>query len=183
MSATVDFDDFLKQLKADLLAATTFKPHFLLVTCIDLRYPGLIHDHLDNAEGQWFRKRYDQVCLAGGGLAGVIDFPPMPKPDWASTFIDHVGISKSLHDIGAIVVLEHRTCGAYREFKLLTTTSTQEEETAAHDTQLCRLKAVIKAKFPGLLFYSFLLPKESDGPTGTKMAPTKLMLTPLAVGD
>jgi hypothetical protein len=40
--------------------------------------------------------------------------------------LDHIGLSMTLHPIRGVLILSHRTCGAFREFKLLTT---EEENT------------------------------------------------------
>lgn len=150
-----DFTKFLIKLKAKL--SHIKKPHIMLVTCFDLRYPVLIHEHMETAAGGWFHQKYDHMSLAGSGLAGVVTFPPHPKPHWSSTFIEQVALSVKLHRINALVVLEHRTCGAYKEFGLLTDSSTTDEETKAHMRQTDRLKELIHKDYPDLLFYPFLL--------------------------
>lgn len=164
---TDDFAVFLSKLRKALEAAPN--PHFLLITCIDLRYPGMIHEHLEYGEKVdpkdqygFFHKKYDQVSLAGAGLSGVVDFGDNQKPNWASTFLDQVGLSKTLHTISAVVVLEHRTCGAYKYFKLLGEAPTEDEERNAHEKQTQWLAAVLKRHYSDLLFFSHLLPKESE---------------------
>jgi hypothetical protein len=167
MSNEITFDDFLKLLKAKLEATGVGDPKFLLISCIDLRYPGLIHSKLESYGAKsgdygYFHKRYDQVCLAGAGLAAVIDFPPHPKPNWSSTFVEQVAISKKLHSIVAVVVLEHRTCGAYKEFGLLNDSSTDEEEKQVHHEQVLRMEKLLRDKGLSIPVYSYLLPKEAE---------------------
>lgn len=117
---------------------------------------------METAEGGWFHKKYDQISLAGAGLAGVVDFVPHPKPNWCSTFVEHAGISDKLHNIAAVVALEHRDCGACRDFGLLrgTPTPTRDEEESAHDEQMERLAGVLGEAYPSIAFYSFLLDAE-----------------------
>lgn len=175
MATEETFDEFLAELKQYLEASSQADPKFLLITCIDLRYPGLIHAKLEGfgspGAGQpgYFHKKYDMVSLAGAGLAAVITFPPHPKPDWSTTFVEQVALSKKLHSIVAVVVLEHRTCGAYKEFGVLTASSTECEETQAHDEQVGRMQDLLQAKGLTMPVYSFLLPEEPEHDKKLKM--------------
>jgi hypothetical protein len=45
---------------------------------------------------------------------------PLQHGYWAKTFLEHVGISIDLHYIRGVLILDHRSCGAYKEFGLLT---------------------------------------------------------------
>jgi hypothetical protein len=140
---------------------TKYKPHmdktygaeskFLLLHCIDFRYPKAIHMALDRI----MPGRYDQVVLAGAALAGVIDFGKNPKPHWSETLLEHVGLSITLkhHNIKSILVLEHRTCGAYKVFKLLGENPKQEIEYKAHNKQFQKFAKLVKTKFPSANLY------------------------------
>lgn len=182
------FATFLTALKKRLESIA--RPHIMLVTCFDLRYPALIHKHMEETENGWFHEKYDHMSLAGAGLAAVVDFPPHPKPNWSSTFMEQVAISKKLHNIGAIVVLEHRTCGAYEEFGLLRKNCTPEEETASHEAQTDRLKAAIRRDFPDILFFSFLLDAVPHPPAAAssrskkseKLSPIREMISFVPLG-
>ena len=156
------FKLYLESLKLRLTVSGVSNSTILLVTCIDLRYPGLIHKHMEESAGGYFHKKYDQLALAGAGLAGVLDAPPHPKPSWRDTFIEHVALSKKLHNISAVIVLEHRTCGAYKEFGLLRDGCTPEEELQAHNKQVGRLKSVLDHQFPDIMVDFFLLDAEPE---------------------
>jgi hypothetical protein len=176
MGKETTFEQFLAELKSYLQGTGVADPKFLLITCIDLRYPGLIHSKLeffDSPDGGttpgYLHKRYDQVSIAGAGLAAVITFPPHPKPDWSSTFVQQVAISKKLHSIVAVVVLEHRTCGAYKEFGVLPAAPTPEQEAAAHQEQVNRMKALLTANGLTMPVHSFLLPEETEHDKALKM--------------
>ena len=73
---------------------------------------------------------YDQLILAGASLAA--DEARTGKSDWKRTFIDHVDFAIEHHHIDRVLILDHRTCGAYREFRVLTKaqegTTVQEEK-------------------------------------------------------
>ena len=179
MAKETTFEQFLAELKSFLQGTQLADPKFLLITCIDLRYPALIHSKLeffDSKDGTtpgYLHKKYDQVSIAGAGLAAVITFPPHPKPDWSSTFVQQVAISKKLHCIVAVVVLEHRTCGAYKEFGVLSAASTTDDETAAHQEQVTRMKALLTANGLTMPVYSFLLPEEPEHDKTLKMMELK----------
>src|SRR5262245_31890873 len=92
---------------------------WLLVTCIDYRYHHVIHNFMRNTHPH---ERYDQLVLAGASLAASDIFTNDPsswkagQSNWRTTFLEHVNLSIALHDIDGVLILDHRTCGAYREF-------------------------------------------------------------------
>ena len=131
----------------------------LLLTCIDLRYPALIHAKME----PHFHKLYDHVCLAGAGLAPVVDFGPDRKPHWEQTFLEHVAISVTLHSIRTVMVMDHRDCGAYRKFGLLLKEeSGTTKEMNVHFHHMRRLKSLLKKEFSDLEFRGVLLPIEPE---------------------
>jgi hypothetical protein len=67
LAATPEHEDRMSLLAAD---SGSSKKTLLLLTCIDLRYPSVIHAKMEPK----FHKLYDHVCLAGAGLSPVIDF-------------------------------------------------------------------------------------------------------------
>lgn len=139
-------------LEADAMSS---KRTLLLLTCIDLRYPSIIHAKMEPK----FHKLYDQVCLAGAGLSPVIDFGPDRKPHWQQTFLEHVAISVALHSISRVVVMDHRDCGAYQKFGLLTADDTgTEKEAKVHQEQAGRLRQLLANEFSQLNFSYLLLP-------------------------
>lgn len=152
-------DDIVKKLTAYLDAE--YKPalerhggsdaKFLLLHCIDYRYPQAIHRALDAI----LPRRYDQVALAGAALAGVIDFGPTPKPHWSQTLLEHVQLAMTLphHEISSILVLEHRTCGAYEKFGLLDPSPPEQHEADVHAGQVCKFAELVAATYPGADLY------------------------------
>lgn len=126
----------------------------LLLTCIDFRYFGLVANHVaqNNLVGN-----YDHVILAGGTLGPLVDFPPEPKLHWQQFFLEHLLLSKALHNISRVVVLDHRDCGAYKQFGLLPDKPTQEQEFNAHKAQAIRLECLIRKFIPALAYSAYLL--------------------------
>lgn len=183
--AVADFDKYLEALAAKpgrlelfdaVQKAETTDKTLLLLTCIDLRYPDVIHSRMEPK----FHKLYDHVCLAGAGLAPVVDFGADRKPHWEQTFLEHVAISIALHSITKVVVMDHRDCGAYRKFGLLTKddNGTTKEKTV-HFQQMKRLKTLLKKEFPDLEFHGILLPIEPEHDKATGKATGKLKIETL----
>ena len=104
-------------------------PHdadFLLLSCMDFRFLRLIAQTMGDA-------KYDHVALAGAALGAVVE----QKPHWREVFLDHLNLARQLHKIeGGIIILEHRDCGAYREFGLLGPDPPPPVERAAHKAQV-----------------------------------------------
>jgi carbonic anhydrase len=180
-----DFDKFLDTLAAQpgrielynaVQKAQSNDKTMLLLTCIDLRYPDVIHSRMEPK----FHKLYDHVCLAGAGLAPVVDFGADRKPHWEQTFLEHVAVSIALHSISKVIVMDHRDCGAYRKFGLLTKddNGTAKEKTV-HFQQMKRLKTLLKKEFPQLEFYGILLPIEPEHDKATGKATGKLKIETL----
>jgi hypothetical protein len=105
------------------------EPHdadFLLLSCMDFRFLRLIAQYMSG----W---KYDHVALAGAALGAVVE----QKPHWRETFLDHLNLARRLHQIeGGILIMEHKDCGAYREFGLLGPNPDPAVERAAHKAQV-----------------------------------------------
>jgi hypothetical protein len=95
-------------------AETKIEADWLLVTCIDCRYPHVVHEFMRKHHPM---QLYDQLVLAGAALAATKSHTQ--RSNWAKTFLEHVGMSIELHNIRGVLILDHRTCGAYKEFGLL----------------------------------------------------------------
>ncbi|MXN89888.1 hypothetical protein GR160_01495 [Flavobacterium sp. Sd200] len=92
----------------------------LLISCIDLRLMDNIvrfmdHDNLTN--------RYDQFILAGTSIGAFVadgtdtDLEHIPAYSaWLTTLKQHIDLAIQLHEIRDIYILEHRNCGAYKNF-------------------------------------------------------------------
>lgn len=138
----IDFAAHLKDLN---------KAEVLLLTCMDFRFFEQITKVMRDAglEG-----KYDHVILAGAALGAVVP----GKEHWHKTFFDHLELAEKLHRVEAVIVLEHRDCGAYspKGFGLLPDNPTPEEERRVHFEQVAKLKEKIPAH---LCFEADLLEK------------------------
>ena len=95
--------------------AAHVKADLLLVNCIDCRYPHAIHNYMHDT---YCGKIYDHLVLAGAALACTEIYTH--NPAWSETFLQHVSLSIDLHEIDGVLILDHRTCGAYVKVGLLT---------------------------------------------------------------
>jgi carbonic anhydrase len=81
----------------------------LLLSCMDQR---LINELEAFMTSDNLTNRYDHLIVAGAAL-GVLQ---TNFPSWKATFFDHLQIAIKLHKPEDVYIVEHRNCGAYREF-------------------------------------------------------------------
>lgn len=103
----------------------------LVATCIDFRFQEFIDNWIKENLGI---KNHDRVSFAGG----VKDF---------ETIQNQITISKRLHDIKEIVLINHEDCGAYGE------AGTPEK----HSQDLKLASEKLKSQFPDLTIKTFYL--------------------------
>lgn len=96
----------------------------VIVTCIDFRFQEYINNWISE---NFSPKSFDRVAIAGG----VFDF------DYISKQVD---ISKRLHSIKKVILINHEDCGAYGE------AGTEEK----HAEDLKKAATLIKQQFPDL---------------------------------
>jgi carbonic anhydrase len=114
----------------------------LVLSCIDFRFVGLEQSFLSS---QHLEQAYDWVALAGASLA----LTGFPHPAEAEAFWDQLGLSKQLHDIRKVIILDHQDCGAYasvyqRPFSDLTS------EQNLHAKYLSQAYEQIRQRYPDL---------------------------------
>src|SRR5579863_727483 len=133
---------------APRLAAAAGAADALLLNCIDYRLTDKVTDYM---AGRGLKEKYDQVILAGASLGAVTS----RYPDWGKTFREHLDIAIQLHGVGRVIVIDHRDCGAYREF--LGKDLTGDAEKALHATELRRLARRIHTTHPKLAVETLLM--------------------------
>jgi carbonic anhydrase len=79
----------------------------LLISCMDLR---LLDDIVRFMDRDNLTNRYDQFILAGASLG------PAKFDHWCEVLFEHLDAARKLHNVKDVYILEHRNCGAYREF-------------------------------------------------------------------
>ena len=154
----IDLDAYLKDIH--VVGDDDHKADVLLLTCLDFRFFVKISNLMKGV-------RYDHVVLAGAALGAVVP----GKEHWHQTFFDHVDLAVKLHEVPAILVMEHRDCGAYgpKGFGLLPESPTREQERRAHREQA----ALLGEKVPRFLGYKALL---LDVPKGTDVVTCDQMI-------
>lgn len=103
----------------------------VVVTCIDFRFQEFINNWIAQ---NFAPKTFDRVAIAGG----VFDFDYISK---------QVEISKRLHHIKKVVLINHEDCGAYGE------TGTPEK----HAEDLNHAAAKITEQYPDLEVETYYL--------------------------
>lgn len=128
----------------------------LVVTCIDYR---LVDDATRFFDTMKLTNNYDLVSLAGATLAATSNkFPSSNAAFW-----DHIVIAKQLHNIGKVILLDHRDCGAYRVALNAPANMARDPETAMHKKEMDVLKAEIAKRHPDLSSEFYLI--DLDGKT------------------
>ncbi|HXI24380.1 MAG TPA: carbonic anhydrase [Pyrinomonadaceae bacterium] len=125
----------------------------LLLQCMDSRYP---HRTIQTMDSMGLRGKYDQLILAGASL-GVIH-----KPEWQTTFFDHLSFAITEHRVSEVLILDHRDCGAYKKFLDPPVTPDDPKKEKEGHIKICKLAiAAIHKKFPRLPVHCLLLPIET----------------------
>lgn len=112
----------------------------VLLSCMDFRYP---HRIIETMDARNLRGKYDHLILAGASL-GVLH-----APEWRKTFLDQLRFAVDHHGATQVILLDHRDCGAYREF-LGVTPDDPAAEKAAHEKEARKAMDLIVNEFPSL---------------------------------
>ena len=123
----------------DRLSEKTSKA--LVLSCMDFRF---VNDtvYFLNKE---YKDSYNKFSLAGASLGYNQD----KFKEWGIVFDKHIELSKQLHDIDEIVVVDHMDCGAYR-ILYDNENMSKEEEYKLHQKNLNKFRELIHKKHPSL---------------------------------
>jgi carbonic anhydrase len=135
----IDFESYVDRNIAPSVVDSPGTP-VLLLTCMDYRYPHRIVNAMDS---QGLRGKYDHLILAGAAL-GV-----MHQDEWRITFFDQLRFAIEHHQVTQLIIVEHRDCGAYREF-LGITPDDPFKERQAHIEQCWEAVRITREEFPEL---------------------------------
>lgn len=119
------------------------KTKALLLNCMDHR---LVDDVTRYMNSRGMCDSYDQIALAGAAIGVLTE----EKSAWGETFWDHVDMARELHDIGKIIVIDHRDCGACKAFVTPECGQDPDAELKLHSIMLNRLAKEIGNREPGL---------------------------------
>ena len=115
----------------------------MLLNCIDPRFTTHSLDHM---AGKGLRGKYSHFAIAGGPI-GAVD----PRfASWHAAFWENLDITVQLHQIGRVVALTHRDCGAAKLAFGDAAVATRQAETASHTKSLQAFKAELARRQPSL---------------------------------
>ncbi len=115
----------------------------MVLTCIDFRFITIEQNFLNQQIGG----QYDLLTLAGASLA-LTGFPHEAE---AITFWDQLELSRQLHHIKKIIILDHQDCGAYATKIDKNLSQDPQREYQVHQQYLQQAKQEIKQRYPQLL--------------------------------
>ncbi len=119
------------------------KAEALLLSCMDFR---LLDETEQYMAGRGLRDRYDHMLLAGASLGALTE----RYPAWNDMFWQHLDMAVNLHEIGRIILLDHRDCGAYKAILDEDLALEPTHEFAVHRSHLHRLDEQIREKYPDI---------------------------------
>ena len=115
----------------------------LVLNCMDYRLVGKATDYL---EGIGLAGRYDLVSMAGGALGVMLS----TDGAWAKAFWDQLTLARDLHGIRRLIAIDHRDCGACREFVGSTCSVDAARETEIHRKVMTDFAVEVERRMPGL---------------------------------
>lgn len=130
----------------------------LVISCIDFRF----QQHLKEFLEKDYKGNYDLICLAGAAK----NFISGSQAD-GETIRKQVRISKELHHIKKVFLINHQNCGAYGS--AIVSGSSKEKE--IHRKDLIRAKEEIREVFPDLGVVLYFIEFKSEPTTGATFAP------------
>ena len=119
----------------------------IVLSCMDFR----LRDNLDcNLTHMGYKNNYDEFILAGASLGynGLLDY------NWQTCANAHIELSRELHEITEIILVDHMRCGAYKA-KYGNITAIEEYE--YHRDNLKSAAQTIKQKYPSFTVKKFIL--------------------------
>jgi carbonic anhydrase len=119
----------------DRLSEKTAKA--LVLSCMDFRFVNDAVYFLNKTH----KDDYNKFSLAGASLGYNQD----KFKEWGITFDKHIELSKQLHDINEIIVVDHMDCGAYR-ILYDNQNMSKEEEYQLHRKNLNKFREIINKK-------------------------------------
>lgn len=137
----------------------------LVLSCIDLRLTDNLQEFLNYDN---LTNRYDLFALAGAALMTQRENPKLQGHFvtvseeekkklhiWKDIWDMHLNISRDLHNIEDVYIVEHENCGAYKAY--LTEAYLKKGEEKRHDEFAAALTTSIQATHPYLNVHTFYI--------------------------
>jgi carbonic anhydrase len=126
-----------------LARAAGGKYEAMILACIDPRLQEPVHAH---AAKRGLGGQYSQFVIAGAAI-GVV----APKfADWHKTFWDNLAASIQLHEIGKVIAINHRDCGAAKIAYGEAAIADPARETETHRQALAKFRQEVGTRHPKL---------------------------------
>jgi hypothetical protein len=122
----------------------------MLLMCIDPRF---VHPTNEYMQQRGLTDDYSQFALAGAA-AGVV---APAFAGWHDTFWENLAASIQLHQINAVIAVDHRDCGAVKIAYGDEAIATRERETATHEMILGAFRDGVMQRHPGLSIEGWLM--------------------------
>ena len=136
----------------------------LVLHCIDFRFGKALKNYLDD---KGYAGDSDLVVVAGA-VKNIVD----PKePTDAEFVLRQIDISKRLHEIKQVVLVNHTDCGAYGGRSAF---NSKEDELNRHVGDLKKAAAMIHQKYPDVVVKLALAMIEPDGLIHIEEAPESI---------
>lgn len=121
----------------------------LVLNCMDFR---LIDDLTHYFDRSGYNNNYDDFILAGASLG----FNQKKFPEWRETFVKHLELAKTLHDIHEVIIVDHMQCGAYKYFYDQSMLS-EDLEKRLHVQNLNQMETTLHGLYPELKIRKLLM--------------------------
>ncbi|HEY7051892.1 MAG TPA: carbonic anhydrase [Mycobacterium sp.] len=122
----------------------------MLLMCIDPRFVRPTNDYMQQ---RGLVGDYSQFALAGAAAGAVAPH----WESWHNTFWDNLDASIQLHQINAVIAIDHRDCGAVRIAYGDDAIATPEVETATHQEILGAFRDGVRQRHPDLSVETWLM--------------------------
>lgn len=129
----------------------------LVLSCIDFRFVNVTKDALLVE----YDDDYDLLTIGGASLCCTHDITHNKEitnmlSDFWQTVMQNINIAVKLHSIKEVVIIDHRDCGAYKQFYSHVYMNS-EEENLFHTKNCNAMKYKIKDIWPQLVVKTYLI--------------------------
>lgn len=127
----------------------------MVLHCMDFRLGSAIRGELDK---RGILDDCDIVALAGAGKT-IVDSDN--QQCWHDAAMSHIGLSKKLHDIKKLIIMNHTDCGAYGGRAAFD--GDTELEAVKHRGDLKKAAEIVSEEYPDLGVFLVLVHIDDEG--------------------
>lgn len=128
---------------------TTPTTKALVITCMDFK---LVDNAVYYLNKHGYTNNYNEFILAGASLG----YNQPVYSAWTETLDKHIELSKHLHNIEEIIVIDHINCATYKLFYNKESIS-EQDEIELHKQNFDVFKQTINKKYPELKVITLLM--------------------------